>query len=207
MTMSKYDARETNMKRLPEIVAAIAETLGEGWSVDRREEYAHVSHLAGPNDVRLSVTVGWDDPSKLQIHGSLPQRRDVDFYGLKMPSIGVGIDRGGEVAAREIRRRLLDGVEAVMVDARKQIATAEAQQDRAKNAAAVLAEIFGPGSVRERDGRGGRPTYSVYADAARVEIRESGSIEIDRIVGDVNELAPVLRALAELAAKQKQSKA
>lgn len=110
MTIS-YEDQKTNEGRLRGIARAVASRLGGRWALEKRErDYTHYAEIEdGFTGARLGFSTS---EGKIHISGQFVttiEGRHVFYRTIADPnvSIGVGINRGVDIMAREIARRLL----------------------------------------------------------------------------------------------------
>lgn len=184
------------------LVTAIARALGTGWLVMKSEiRYDNADadlHHADLGDI--GIRFDRQDHSKLKIAGKfVPYRHDV-----RSPSghyIGVGAERGAQVIANEIKRRLLPGYTTALVTYRADVAKLDAFIARtAHNAERIRAGING----RIIQHTGGNTDIAVWGKGDIPTLRVSGDnvrFEHMSVSVDVAErILQVLVASAEAAA-------
>lgn len=103
----------TKIDILRQTAGMIATALGDGWSVDTDRDIEWSTSLNGPNGAQLFIASAdrtYDTVDRLEISCTynrvLKQGTDTP-YGTTYPKITVKRDRGPDVIAREITRRLL----------------------------------------------------------------------------------------------------
>lgn len=106
--MSKHDAAEAAREAIPGVAAGVVETLGDGWAVDLSLCAAGVAVLKGPGRAELVMRVDQKDPRRVVVRTRFP-RRAREVVSLDEARITIAADRGPEVIAKEIERRVLPG--------------------------------------------------------------------------------------------------
>ena len=154
--------RAERYKLLQSTGTVVAKELGAGWSVERRDsnEYdggggLHIVNVDG-RSMYLSVA-SYGYKGKVDISG------DYDYgdgslglgwpYGVSVPGVGVGLERGGAVIAKEIQRRFLPGYDAVFSRIAKSVREATEYRDMQEGICARLAVLAGaePKRTNKRD--------------------------------------------------------
>ena len=105
--------------------------------------------LALLSNAEASLGLEMTHKGKVVVTGFLP-KGNYSRHDLHGPKISITASRGPEAIAKEIQRRLLPDYEAVMAEAMKRKADAEAYDNAARNNLERLADAFGT-VVRDGD--------------------------------------------------------
>lgn len=169
---------------LRQTVGLVATALGEGWKVETAEDYTWQTSIKGPGDAWLFFTKGdsYAAFSKVQVSYGLSHLADNLYQqgprDLKQTTIKVSRERGPEVIAKEIRRRLLPDLEQDT----QRVLEAVAQDRAALAARRALAEKLTGYSLREDDDakkvRLGRASDGWYGDASLYYNADQVSLEL-----------------------------
>lgn len=183
---------------LPTLAREIAAELGEGWSTSHDSEGGHVFNvrLMGPDGACLNLTVDWNSKGKVKIGGSYLGGAH-RLWGLNHYDIGVSANRGAAKIAAEIKRRLLPDYLVELERFKGMMVAEQASQDERRRVADLIAATL-PQLRRSNDGN----SFSLYSNdhvSLNVDVREGGSISIDRCYGDETALLPALVAMIKAA--------
>jgi hypothetical protein len=170
-----------------EKILAVIEALGfkpEDLNAESRCSW-QVRYRANKGDMTLYANLGWNDQNRLTFGSSLPHHAKASFYGLSAPSITVSRLKTAEQIIKDVKRRLMPDYEAVMVQAREKIASAEAYENaKANNLKAVKGS-----KLTEEEANSGR--WHFYAEGKPYgEVRASN----DSVSLELNNLPPAVAA-------------
>lgn len=188
----------SNEREIGRQTAALVAECMDGWKVDTSESYDDYpgAYIDGPDGARLYLRLDWRNKDRVEITSSYPKNeaRPTQF------EIGVSRDRGPQVIAREIERRLLPKYLPELVKVRESIEThtraAAARLELAEELMKVL-----PGASLDHDADRGRTKVSFYGRGhegyGNIEIYFSGdsaSIKLHSAPADM--VRRVARAIA-----------
>lgn len=192
------DLADKMRAELPTLAQTIAAELGEGWTTTHTSEGGHVFNvrLMGPDGACLHLNVDWNSKGIVKIGGSYLGGTH-RLWGLNHYDIGVSASRGAAKIAAEIKRRLLPDYLVELERFKGMVAAEEASLTEQRRVADLIAATL-PQLRRSKDGN----SFTLYSNdhvSLNVDVREGGSISIDRCYGDVIALLPALVAMVTAA--------
>lgn len=182
--MMTYSERN---EQLTKLTLAVAAALGAPWKAEApRESYDATSYIANDDGAQLSLMTQYNHTNRVSVRGVMHfevngRLQYVSVYEngqkLDIPSISVAIERGPDVIAKEIKRRLLPiylhAVELAKADSKRQSENTARRQANIRTLVALS--------------EGARlPDFQMYPEADRFYLGKRSGTVVAHYDGRVN---------------------